>query len=83
MLQSFAVTADDWVPVIAAVISAASSLASLLNFPSVDDANMYVYTKYMVIDMNCVSILQLDPEYCKYSTLELEKSMLKEDRSSF
>ena len=60
LLQSFAVTADGWVPVIAAVTSA-SSLASLLNFPSVDDANMYVYTKYMVVNMDCVSILQLDP----------------------
>ena len=47
-------------PYIAAVTSA-SSLASLLNFPSVDDANMDVYTKYMVINMDCVSILQLDP----------------------
>ena len=45
---------------IAAVISG-SSLASLLNFPSVDDANMDVYTKYMVVNMDCVSILQLDP----------------------
>ena len=61
MLQSFAVNADGWVPVIAAVISAASSLASLLNFPSVDDANMDVYAKYMVVNMDCVSILQLDP----------------------